>query len=105
MWIHIHTDQCIDLHHLLIKLKDKHSSQWYLYGLAIGVPKEILNQLQDYSEEDCLTEVLDYWLQHHYSQPTWAEVMNAQKKVEFYYLAKETLNSANGIFNSACMTL
>jgi hypothetical protein len=33
--------------------------KWYIFGLAIGVPKEFLNKyLKDHSKEDCITEVL-----------------------------------------------
>ena len=86
------TDQCIDLDHLLINLQDQLNSQWYLYGLALGVPRDFLEQLKDHSKEDCLTEVLDYWLRHHPGQPTWSEVVEAQKKLEFFNLAiKEVL--------------
>ena len=88
----VRADECIDLDQLLMKLKGKLSSQWYLYGLAIGVPKEVLDKLKDCPEEECLTEVLDYWLSNHFSQPTWSEVFNAQKKLEFYNMATNLLN-------------
>ena len=90
-----YTDQHIDLDHLLIKLGDQFKLQWYLYGLAIGVSQEFLNQLKDYSnsEKDCLTEVLDYWLHHHPDKPSWQEVFEAQKKLEFFNLANESLKN------------
>ena len=74
---------------LVTKLKPSLSSQWYLYGLALGVPRDVLDRLKDHPEADCLTEVLDYWLRHHFGQPTWTEVIDAQRKVEFYNMAKE----------------
>ena len=63
---------------------------WYLFGLAVKVPNGILDQLrvQDYTDKDCLIEVIDYWLRHHYSQPTWQEIINAKEKIEFHNLAK-----------------
>ena len=64
------------------------SSKWYLLGLALGVPKIILDQLVDYSEGDSLVEVLDYWLTHHPQQPTWQEITTAQNKLSFHEMAK-----------------
>lgn len=57
------------------------SSKWYHFGIALGVPKKILDQLTDYSKEDSLVEVLDYWLTHHPQQPTWKEISDAQNKI------------------------
>ena len=63
---------------------------WYLFGLALKVPEAILDQLrvQDYTDKDCLIEVIDHWLRHHYSPSTWQEIFEAKRKVEFYNLAK-----------------
>ena len=71
----------LDLNSLLHTLRDQAKTQWYLFGLAFGVPQNILKQLEDYPESQCLIEVLDYWLRHHSGQPTWKEVTEAQKKV------------------------
>ena len=57
------------------------TSKWHQFGLTLGVPRKILDQLTDYSEEDSLIEVLDYWLKHHPNQPTWQEVVDAQDKI------------------------
>ena len=70
-----------DLNSLVYTLRGQVSSKWYPFGLAIGVPKQILDQLKHYPDEECLVEVLDYWLRHHPSQPTWKEVMEAKKRV------------------------
>ena len=73
--------------------EDQTTPNWYLYGLALEIPRAILDQLkaQDYSEEDRLVETLDYWLRYHHSQPTWEEVIKAKKKVEFHELAQKVL--------------
>lgn len=84
-----------DLNSVLNVLHNEHQTtpNWYLYGLALEIPRAILDQLkaQDYSEEDRLIETLDYWLRHHHSQPTWEEVIKAKKKVEFHELARKAL--------------
>lgn len=67
-----------DVSSLLHALQGQISSKWYSFGLAIGVPKQILNQLKHYSDEECLVEVLDYWLRNHPGKPTWNEVMEAK---------------------------
>ena len=57
-------------------------SQWYQFGVAIGVPRRVLlNQIENCSEENRLAEVLEYWLKHHPSEPTWNEVIEAQQKI------------------------
>ena len=70
-----------DLNNLVHTLRGQVSSQWYSFGLALGAPKEILNQLKHHSDEECLVEVLDYWLRHHPGKPTWQEAMEARNKL------------------------
>ena len=45
---------------------------------------DVLEGFNLYSEEDCLVEVLDYWLKNHPSKPTWQEITDAQKKIETF---------------------
>ena len=66
---------------LVCALRGQVSSTWYSFGLAIGVPKQVLNQLNYHSDEECLTEVLDYWLKHHPGKPTWQEIMDAKNRI------------------------
>lgn len=80
-----HIDHPPELNSLLKILKRREiTSKWYQFGSALGVPKKILDQLTDYSEEDCLVELLDYWLKNHPQQPTWKEITDAQNKICFY---------------------
>ena len=82
-----------DLNSLLHLLQGQVTSKWIEFGQALGVPKKILDQLTDYSEEDGLVEVLDYWLTHHPNQPTWQEVSDAQDKINVYKKTKtNTIN-------------
>ena len=73
----------LDLNSLLHRLSGKiPDSQWYQFGLTIGVSKRILNQLEHYPAESRLAELLDYWLKHHQTgQPTWKEITNACQKI------------------------
>ena len=55
----------------------------------MGIPQGVLNSLENYSERERLVELLDYWLKHHHSKPTWKEVNEAQRKAEFYELTND----------------
>ena len=51
---------------------------------------DILEEFNLYSEEDCLVEVLEYWLKHHPAQPTWQEITDAQSKLETFNTTKDS---------------
>ena len=74
----------LTLNNVLIKLQGQVSSNWYKFGLAIGTPEDIIEQLKDYSDKDALVEILDYWLKNHNSgQPSWQDVVTALKRAGF----------------------
>ncbi len=74
--------QFCNLKHSLVRaLRGQVSSKWYTFGLALGVPKQLLNHLEHHSDEECLVEVLDYWLKHHPGKPTWKEIMDAKNRI------------------------
>jgi hypothetical protein len=56
------------------------AKQWYQFGIAIGVPRDVLEMLKGYDEEQCMIELADYWLRNHPAKPTWSEICNAAKK-------------------------
>ena len=56
-------------------------SQWYQFGVAIGVPRRVLSQIDNNSEESRLAEILEYWLKHHPGQPSWREITEALRKL------------------------
>ena len=76
---------------LLAKLQGRVSTRWFQFGLAIGVPKEILEALKCYPVEQCLVELLDYWLRYHPDQPTWKELADAIEDIQDYELASSIL--------------
>ena len=88
-------DESLDLENLLVKLRGKIKGHWYQFGLTIGVPKEALSQLVGYDEEDCLVEILDYWLKNHPDQPTWKELADAMEDLRDYELATSILKVYN----------
>lgn len=67
---------------VLLKLGNRASTiQWYPLGLALGVPKQFLEELiqRQYTQNEYLVEVLDYWLRNHHGLPTFEEVLDAEK--------------------------
>ena len=58
---------------------------WYTFGLELGVPVNILESLIRYLENECMVEVVDYWLRNHpINKPTWSELENATKKCSLH---------------------
>ena len=84
-------DESLDLESLLAKLQGRVSTQWFQFGLAIGIPKEVLEQLRGYPIEQCLIELLDYWLRYHPDRPTWKELADAIEDIQDYELANSIL--------------
>ena len=102
-WLfHLNIEEPIILSSLIQKIKGQITNQWYQFGLELGVPKDILDQLNSYSNEDCTVEILDYWLRHHPGKPTWQEVAEARERAD---LVAEDNNhkEVNGSFS--CMKL
>ena len=88
---------------LLIVLKIELTPRWYEFGLVVGVPKDVLDSYLGYPSDQCLIELLDYWLRHHPGQLTWKEVAQALREMEIYNLAEKALQiSTTGEFVSVC---
>jgi hypothetical protein len=83
----------VNLDILLILLKDKLTPKWYEFGLVVGVPKEVMDAYLGYPSDQCLIEVLDYWLRYHPDpgQLKWGEVAQALKEIKLHQLAEKAL--------------
>ena len=90
-------DELLNLDSLLIKLRGKVTDRWYQFGIAIGLPLAFLKKLEGYPQEECIIEILDYWLRHHPDQPTWKEIADAMEDIQDYELA----NSIKGVYELA----
>ena len=88
-------DESLDLDSLLIKLHGRVDIRWYALGTAIGIPTEFLDSLKSYPDQECMVEMLDYWLRHHPDQPTWKEIADAVEDIHDYNLAK----SIKGVYD------
>ena len=97
----------MDLDSLLIVLKEELTPKWYDFGLVVGVPQELMDSYFGYPSDQCLTEVLDYWLRHHTGTMKWAEVANALKAVKLNQLAEKAqlLSSCAQEFNGTAQRL
>ena len=81
----------VNLDLLLILLREELTPRWYELGLVVGVPKDVMDGYLGYPSDQCLIELLDYWLRHHPGQLTWREVAQALREMKFYQLAEEVL--------------
>ena len=79
---------------MLVKLHGRVDTQWFVLGIALGtalgIPTEFLDSLKSYNylDQDCMVEMLDYWLRNHPDQPTWKEIADAIEDIHDYLLAK-----------------
>ena len=83
------TQFSVNLDLLLLFLKDELTPKWYEFGLAVEIPKEVMDGYVGHPSDQCLIEVLDYWLRHHPGQLTWGEVAQALRETKLYKLAEK----------------
>ena len=92
MFLSLDIDKSLNLDSLLFHLRTQVTPKWHQFGIAVGTPKELLDQLMSYPEEECMVEIVDYWLRHHPGQLTWVEVSRALRKIKLHQLADELKN-------------
>ena len=92
----------LDLDSLLIQLRPQVTSKWYKFGLAAGIAENVLDKYASYPSEECIVEVLDYWLRNHDKKPTWKDVAKALKDIELHQLAEDILNASKTGANQYC---
>ena len=78
----------MNLDSLLIQLQGKVTPVWYKFGAALGIEKEILDRHLNYPPEQCIVEILDYWLRNHVER-NWREVARALRQISYHQLANE----------------
>ena len=67
------TVESLDLDSVLTTLRHKMNNKlWYTFGLELGVPVKLLESLKRHPENECMVEVVDYWLRNHANKPTWS---------------------------------
>ena len=88
----LYTDTLLSLDSLLIQLQAEVTSKWYQFGEAVGVDKETLDKYTEYPDDQCIIEVLDFWLRNHTGQPTWREVADVLRGIDLQQLASDIEN-------------
>ena len=84
---------CVNLDNLLIQLRPQVCPKWYEFGEAAGIDKEVLDECaKSCSLDDCFVEMLDYWLRNVVQQPTWKDVSEVLKAINFPQLAHDIEN-------------
>ena len=83
-------DGSLDLNTLLIQIR-KIKSHWYLYGEALGVSPNFLDEIKEMESEDYdkLVEVLDAYFRTHSQDPppTWKEIAEALRVIGYEKMA------------------
>jgi hypothetical protein len=88
-----YADKDLNLNTMLIQISSHINSKWYQFGLAIGVPKEVVDNFLGYPTEQCIVEVLDYWLRiQKECKPTWKKVAEGLRAIGQDGLAERILN-------------
>ena len=78
------------MENLLLQLGPDVTTKWYQFGQALGISKEVLDNLKTkFSPESkkCLLGVLDYWLK--YREPMWTDVAKALKDIKLSHIAED----------------
>ena len=87
----IDIDKTVNLDSLLIQLQFQVTPKWHQFGVAVGIPKEILEQYSSYPADERLMKVLDYWLKND-GNPTWRDVAKILNDIELHELAEGIMN-------------
>ena len=85
-------DASLNLDSLLIQLRVQVTPKWHQFGVVIGVPEDLLQQYSGYPPDECLIEILDYWLKNHHN-PTWRDVAKGLDDIKLHELAEDIMNT------------
>ena len=86
---HIHIDKYLNLDTLLIQVRYQVTPLWHEFGVAAGVPIDMLNKCLNCTPEESIVEVLDYWLRQ--GEKTWRDVASVLNEIHLQDLAKKIL--------------
>ena len=80
-----------NLDNLLIQLRSEVTPYWCQFGTVIGMDKATLEEYSKYPPEQCLIEVIDFWVRIQDNQPTWRAVADVLKEIKLNKLAEDIL--------------
>ena len=87
--LYINADTLLNLDSLVVQLQAEVTPKWYQFGKAVGIDKETLDKYTKYSDDQCIIEVLDFWLRNHTGQPTWREIAEILRGIDLKRLAAD----------------
>jgi hypothetical protein len=75
---------------LLIQLRQQVTDKWYQFGEKAGIHRDVLNNFaKQCSPNDCIMEMLDYWLRNSKQPPTWRDVARILKEINLAQLGHD----------------
>ena len=81
---------CVNLDTLLIQLRQQVTTKWYQFGVRAGIHRDVLdNFAKQCSPNDCIVEMLDYWLRNSKQPPTWKDVARILKEINLTQLGQD----------------
>ena len=95
----LNPDESLNLSSLLTHIRAKVAPKWHQFGMAIGMPEELLQQYSSYTSDERLIRIIDYWFKNHH-HPTRKDMAELLCDIELYELAKSIMNKHGIMFNS-----
>jgi hypothetical protein len=89
-----HTDSSLDvtLNRLVVLLREKVGPKWRDFGEAVDIDEVVLDSIaKTCFPENCIVEVLDYWLKYTDEKITWRDVAYVLKSINFHELAMDVV--------------
>ena len=80
----------VNLDSLLIQLRPQVATDWYQLGQAAGIEKDVLDGFsRSCSPDECIVEMLDYWLSCTPKKLTWMDIVGVLKQIKHLQLASD----------------
>ena len=92
--MHTHIDDSLDvtLNRLVVLLREKVGPKWHEFGEEVNIDEVVLDSIaKTCFPENCLVEVLDYWLKYTDEKITWRDVAYVLKSINSHELALDVV--------------
>ena len=74
----------------MIQLRQQVTAKWYQFGVRAGIHRDVLDDFaKQCSPNDCIVEMLDYWLRNSKQPPTWKDVARILKEINLAQLGHD----------------
>ena len=94
----------VTLNRLVVLLREKVGPKWREFGEEVDIDEVVLDSIaKTCFPENCLVEVLDYWLKYTDEKITWRDVAYVLKSINFHELALDVVQIyKTGIYSCEC---